>query len=190
MSLVRMLTLAFTLTALVPSAVQAQFTLEPGRVQLSGSASFSRTTAKVNENKADPEVRASVDPMVQYFVRYGLAVGGQTLLQYNSRGDNSLMTYGIGPGVSYYFGRGVQRLHPFIQGSLYYLRQDFEGAGGFTANSSQVGYQVAGGLLVLFSRNAGINSQLFYRADNADRGSDDISFRTLGLAIGISAFAF
>lgn len=178
------------LALVMPTAAEAQYTLSRGRVQLSGSASWSRTTMTASTGEEQKVTNATLTPGVQYFIRDGLAIGGQVVAQYQSQGESRSETYGVGPFVSYYFGRAVQRIYPFVQGGLHYYRVEQRGPLVTIPRLSATGYQASAGLLVVFTRTAGVTSQLLYRSMDLRGGDAQFDASEFGVSVGISAFAF
>ncbi|MEX2282012.1 MAG: hypothetical protein WEE89_05975 [Gemmatimonadota bacterium] len=95
-------TLLLAITALSASA-QTHAT-DRGSIIVAGDASLTSTKA---ENDDDRTTTLRLAPNLQYFIRPGLAIGGEVLLSRTSRGDASISQYGVGPRLSYYFGQGA-----------------------------------------------------------------------------------
>ena len=177
---------AVALFLFVPVAVlHAQtFALDRGSINIAGDAAFTSSGSSSNGDD-DRTTQFILTPTAHYFVIPGLAVGGDLVVSHFSRENNSSTTFGGGPSVAYYFGRGERKVYPFVSGSVTLLRTSFDNS--FTNQStSSTGYRGSGGVLLLLSRSVGITGELFYQGQN----SDNFDTNTYGLAFGVSAFVF
>lgn len=185
LSRTRPIAAALFVAALVPAAAFAQpAALSGGSVLLGGQASFSvDSDSETDENATS----LTLLPSVQYFVSPGLALGGTLRLTHTSEDDFSSTSYGAGPAISYYFVQdgGV---HPFVRASVQALRF----SSGVDTNESDTnifGFGGAAGILFLLTDGVGIDAAFYY--DRLEYGGDsDFNTSSLGLALGVSAFAF
>jgi hypothetical protein len=156
--------------------------VDRGSVLIGGDASF--TSVGIDNGASDGRVsQLSVNPNGQYLIRPGLAVGGDVLFTYVSDDGSNTTRYGVGPAVTYFFGRGERSYYPFVSGSfgVTHARDD-----NLDEDRTQTSYRGAGGLLVMLSRSVGVSGELFYQhIDNAQ-----LQTNTFGIAFGISAFVF
>lgn len=175
--------LAAALVALaLPEHADAQtYPTDRGSFIVAGGATASTSAITFDDDGEDRTERVSsvnLSPRVQYFVTPGLAVGGalSATLAWRDGGSNS--QFGVGPQVSYYFGRGDRRVYPFLSAGVSY-----EGIG---EEYSSFGQNAAAGLVFMLSRGVGLDGSLFYRrAEN-----DSATLNSFGLALGVTAFAF
>lgn len=181
--MIRSLAAVFVAGALWPAAAHAQPpALSQGSWLVSGQASFN-----VQDISGDDEKTTSFQflPALQYFVRPGLAVGGELLLTRTSRDDLTVTSYGVGPALSYYFVQDGD-VHPFVRGSARFSRMKSE-LGANESETSLIGLRAAGGALLLLSESVGLDIGLFF--DRVQFGDDlDVDVTTFGLAVGIAAF--
>jgi len=170
-------------TPLITAHAQT-YSVDQGSVLIGGRANV--TSVETDTDGASDSDRVNqllVNPTGQYFVTPGLAVGGDVLFSYASSDGTNVTRYGIGPAVTYFFGRGERRYYPFVSGSfgVTHARDDTLNEG-----RTQTRYRGSGGVLVMLSRNVGITGELFYqRIDN-----DQLQTNAFGLAFGFSAFLF
>ena len=173
-----------------PADSGAQYTLGRGRVLLGGQASYSRTSGESNGQDAPSRRDAVVASNVQYFVLDGFAVGLQANYMHANQGSISASTLGIGPGVSYYFGPAVTRVHPFVSASALITRGRASAPGVPSLSGSGGGYQVSAGVLFFLTRNSGLTASAFRQGSSISTGGVRSNSDVLGVALGVSAFAF
>ena len=110
-------------------------------------------------------------------------MGGDVLYSYASNDGSTVTQYGIGPAVTYFFGREERSYYPFVSGSVGVTRFN---RGGLDEGRTQTRYRGSGGILVMLNQRVGVTGELFYqRTDNEQLQTD-----AFGLAFGISAFLF
>lgn len=178
--------LFLAITALTASA-QTHAT-DRGSIIIAGDASLSSSKA---ENDDDRTTTIRLAPSLQYFIRPGLAIGGEVLLSRTSLGNASISQYGVGPRLSYYFGQGARTMHPFVSGSITFANGSSD-PGDIDFSSRDV--TLRAGLLFMVSNAVGINPNLFYQNTKTSftnaNGEIEGKTNTFGLAVGISAFVF
>ena len=119
----------------------------------------------------------NLDPSIHYFVARGLSVGGDLTIRRFRQGDTSSSSYGVGPGVMYFFGGSERPVYPYLSGTVRYYR---------SGDTNTIGYRAAGGALVMLADAVGLNGSLYF-----EQLDDDVSSRdAFGLAFGIAAFLF
>jgi hypothetical protein len=156
--------------------------IDRGSVLLDGDASFTSNTAGVNND--DRMTLLTVRPAVQYLILPGFAIGGVVSLAHSSLNGLSSTAFGVGPAVTYFFGKGERNFYPFVSGHLNLDRVIYSG----DQDARNVfSYRGAGGVLLMLSRSVGLTGELFYRGQNSRGNSNSNSF---GLAFGVSAFIF
>jgi outer membrane protein len=169
----------------LPGIVHGQTpALQRGSVLLSGQASFDVADRSSSDEK---ETTFLLLPSIQYFAGRGLALGGELSLTHASAGDFSSSSYGIGPAISYYFVKESD-LHPFVRGS-FRIAQTSSEISGTERDATVFGVRATGGVLFLLSESVGLDIGLYYDRYQL-RGDAEVDVSTLGLAVGISAFAF
>jgi len=168
-----------------PYTAHAQtYAVDQGSLLIGGRGSFtSVATDNDGASESDRVNQLFVNPSGQYFITPGLAVGGDVLFSYASDDGSNITRYGIGPSVTYFFGRDERSYYPFVSGSVGVTRFN---SGGLDEGRTQTRYRSSGGVLVMLSRSVGVTGELFYQhIDN-----DQLQTNAFGLAFGISAFLF
>ena len=174
---------AILASAAVARPVSAQeYATDRGSLILGGSAGVTRSSySQVLEGSTrdSHSTYAYLSPVVEYFVSPGLAVGGTLNVIHHGGDGSSFTSYGAGPIVSYYFGRGEQTVHPYVSGQAS-LSSAGSGASGL--------YGASAGALYMLSRSVGLDAGVFYRRQSVADSESHSS--NLGLALGFSAFTF
>ncbi len=188
MSHVRRLALLAGLLAALPAAAAAQsYPTDRGSLLLGGGAGFSSSGSSVDgEEQGNRSTYLSLSPNVQYFVVPGLAVGGSLSVSRQSNGDASITSYGIGPEVSYYFGKGERSLYPFVSAGVRYFRNN----GSDDFSTSSLGYGASTGAVFMFNRSVGLRTSLYYNANQFEVEDTEIDNDQFGVGIGFTAFTF
>jgi hypothetical protein len=172
---------AMAAAAALPARAQT-YPTDRGSLLLGGSASLSATvfTQEVDgARERDAVAGASLNPDVQYFVRPGLAVGGELGLATDFEGAGAVS---VGPRVSYYFGRGERRVYPYVSGGVSHVRAF--GGDRLTALTARTGG------VFMFSRQVGLNAGLVYTGFSADDEPGTERVDAFALALGFTAFTF
>ncbi len=179
--------MAGTFTLLAAPVLQAQsHATDKGSIAVGGSASFSSNKAP---GGSDRTTVLDLRPSLQYFLAPGVALGGQLTLGRASSDNTTSTTIGIGPLVSYYFGRISTSVVPFVSAEFSVAQNSFDSSiGGEDITST--GIMGAAGLLLLLSNSVGVNAQLYYRHLNLSNDIADVDGNSYGLAFGIAAFVF
>lgn len=166
---------------LAPATASAQpAALSGGSVLLGGQASFDVESAG---DDGDNITRLVLLPAVHYFIRPGLAFGGELRLTRVSQGDLSGTSIGAGPALSYYFVQDGA-VHPFVRASVQAVRSSSD-----DFDQNVFGMRAAGGLLFLLTESVGLDAALYY--NRLQYGGDaDGNTTNVGLALGVSAFVF
>lgn len=177
-----LLAAALVSLAVTGHAAAQAYPTDRGSFIVSGSAgAYTSTTTLDIEGDQDTENRYSevyVAPQVQYFVMPGLAVGGRVTVNAGWYEGDSRTQFGVGPQLSYYFGRDERRLYPYVSAGVSY--------DGFGNGEANLGQNAQAGLAFMLSRGVGLDSGIYYRGITQDEIRQDI----FGLAIGITAFVF
>lgn len=185
---------------LLPEAAQSQtYPVDQGSWIVGGSASF---TNQGNNNDEDRSTSLFLSPRGQYFVLPGLAIGGTVSLSYTTRDNFSTTGIGAGPAVSYYFGRGVRTVYPFVSASASIRHLSTElgvsvDIPGLDVNADQTNtsysFDVSGGVAVMIAKNVSLTGEMFYtqtRADNDNQIIETFESDVFGVRFGIAAFVF
>jgi len=175
---------ACALLAALPALAHAQsYAADRGSMLVGGTASFSSSATRSNGGPWNRSTRLDLGPRVQYFVLPGLAVGGDLSFS-RAFGDVTTTDYGAGPTVSYYFGRAERAWYPYVRARVGLHRVTY--SDGAQPSESWTGYAASGGVVLMLSREVGLDAALTYEIP-----SDELSdFRTLAFGLGISAFLF
>jgi hypothetical protein len=163
-----------------------------GRAQTSGSGPGAPT---------DASTAASLAPRLGYFVLPGLAVTGNLSLGYSNSDLGHQWGWGVGPGLTYYFGRGAKKLYPYVAGvTLFQWSRGYrDGTDGPIVKSDARRWQLSGGAVLLVARNVGLNGELYFsRAHlNTSIGSpgspsfeSSSTLEDYGLQFGVSLFVY
>ena len=176
------------LLAVSSTVVHAQsYAVDRGSILIDGQAAFRSQQLIVDgEPIGDRVTQLTLAPSALYFVVPGLAVGGELTFGYASAGDNSYRSWGVGPAVSYYFGRGRRSVHPYVGASAQVLKNSSDGA--TTYEETIRSYRGIAGLLFMLGDAVGVNAEVYY--SNTGLDERDAEESAYGLALGISAFVF
>lgn len=177
-----LLAAAALVAAVLPARAAGQaYPTDRGSFIVGGSAVAATNRISQDEDGERESEGSSVvnfAPGVQYFVRPGLALGGRLNVLLATDDGNTSTRLGVGPQISYYFGRGERQHYPYVSAGVSY--EDI-------GNSDHgVGQNAQAGLVFLLSRGVGLDTSLFYRRNEFDA----VRLETLGLALGITAFVF
>jgi len=158
------------------------YAVDQGSVLIGGRASFTSVATDRNGASYNDRINQLVlNPTGQYVIIPGLAVGGDVLFSYASDDGSAITQYGMGPTVTYFFGRGARSYYPFISGSVGVTHLN---RGDRDEGQTQTRYRGSGGVLVMLSQSVGVTGELFYQRTDTER----LQRSTFGLAFGISAF--
>jgi len=179
--------------AVTPGLAYAQaYATDKGSITLGGTASFTSSRAEIEDVSAPRVTSLTLAPRALFFLAPGLAVGGEAALGHIAADGESTTTYGLGPAVTYYFGRQQRSWYPFVAGSVHFTHV----SGDRQLGSDFRDLRASAGLLFLLSGSVGINSELFVSTSHTTFESpatlEELSSdtRAFGLAIGIAAFIF
>lgn len=183
MNLIRALLPALVLAAALPARAAAQaYPTDRGSFIVGGVAGLvhSRVSQElVGGEQEYSSTQLSVAPEVEYFVAPGLAVGGRFQVLGVWSEDTSQGLFGIGPQLSYYFGRDARSIYPYVSGGVSYFNDiDFD--------ARATGADAAAGLVFMLSRGVGLNTALFYDV----RVAEQTRVANMGVSVGVSAFVF
>ena len=172
------------LLAVLPARGAAQsYPTDRGSFIVGGSASLTTSKASIALLGSDEELRSTtlaVAPSAQYFVAPGLAVGGRVQSYTTWVDGESSGTFGVGPQLSYFFGRGDRRLYPYLSAGVSYDQEVGD------SDNHGSGVNAAGGLVFMLGRQVGLDTSLGFNHVSAGT----TTLQTFGLALGITAFAF
>lgn len=188
----------------IPCSVSArQNATDQGSFLVGGTAGLDqRTTTEQGGREVTSDV-LRLAPELQYFLLPGLAVGG--MIEYRRMSsdiaDPGTQTLsitsdivGFGPSISYYFGRGARRAHPFVSVSYIDSRIDLENSSGADNTQTMRYVDLAVGVVLMLSGHVGIEGELFWRdgeiEEAAGTTSRSLEDRSSGLRVGVAAFVF
>jgi hypothetical protein len=97
-------------------------------------------------------------------------LGGDALIYY---ADTDGTAVGVGPAISYYFGSGNQKLHPFLAASTSLTHSG-------STDDIDLTFRGSAGLLRMLSRSLGLDGRVYYQTGWGPT--------VLGLGFGLSAF--
>ncbi|MDF1505053.1 hypothetical protein [Roseisolibacter sp. H3M3-2] len=174
--------------------------IDRGSLLVSGGASFQRQRTRievdgVQGSSTSTTTSLSLAPAVLFFVRPGLALGGDVQLGYSDFGGGSATSFAVGPAARYYFGRGAARTLPYLGASArvgrFTIEQD-EGPATGEREGSLWGVEATAGLTWLVSRQVGVfgEAHLGRTVQSVDQGANDTDNTAtgFGLRFGVSAF--
>jgi hypothetical protein len=188
--------------ASAPRAEAQTYAIDRGSWLLGG-------TARITGNRSTGDESASflidVNPRVGYFVVPHLAVHANLQFQRIGYDGGRSHQWGVGPGLTYYFGGRDSRVHPFVTGRT--LRQWQRASNDVASLEPRAkGWSWLGGAGAawLVAKNVGITGELFYqwnestteyvRIDPVTGGFGPVESRfeseQYGLQVGVSVFAF
>lgn len=177
------LSLVFLLVGTITAQAQSYAT-DRGSFVLGGAVNVSSENVPAVGEEDGRYTSILVNPRVEYFVSSGLAIGGTANLWHTRFDGDGETAYGVGPRVSYFFGRGERTLYPYLSTETSYAA--FRGG-----DRGSLSYAGSAGLLYMLTRAVGLNSAVFYQVQTwTGDDADDPSVHTMGLAVGISAFVF
>jgi outer membrane protein with beta-barrel domain len=135
-----------------------------------------------------------LSPRLGYFVVPGLAMTANLEYGRFSYDAGVTSTYGLGPGMTYYFRHRQTVLNPFLSARTLYVheRVNPDGASDFTSDSFT--WLVAAGAALFLARNVALTGEIFY---NHAHFSDEFSGTTqsnnaeeYGTQFGVSVHVF
>ncbi len=179
-SLMRVSLFALALAALVTvPSVSAQDTGYPiarGNVSIGGTANISST----GYEDSDRLTEVTISPSVGYFITDGLMIGANLSFTSLSNGDDTQSLFGIGPGLTYFFGQPGASVYPHVGAAVAFET----GSGDYSA----FGGEVFAGALFMVARNVGITGQAFGQFVSADVGGGSVTGNSFGVRGGVTAF--
>lgn len=182
---------------LVPSIAQAQnYAVDKGSFLIGGDVNINGSGLLRSSGGRSLEIQ--LNPSAQYFVLPGLAVGGGLQLSHIENSSFYRSTsYGIGPNISYYFGRDETRVFPYVSAGVNLVRSSTERTATTHLESVEVKWKntalaadLSGGLLFMLTRGVGLSGELFYNAKTFWGVGGGVDSNRLGFRIGVSAFVF
>ncbi len=170
----------FLLALLVPSAMLAQsYALTPGSWRVGGSASVTGFRDVGNDRRF---FTIDFSPRIGYFVFKGLSFDANLRFARTSSQGQTSSLWGVGPGLTYYFGQQDWRVYPFASGRTLFT------FGEFTDRYAWLG---GVGVVILLNAHVGILAELFYQFDDVNRNTGQGNeSETYGLRFGVAAFAY
>jgi hypothetical protein len=156
----RLVSLAVLLAAVPFTPCLAQtHAVDRGAWQLGGSVRITGFRDIGNDTRS---FVLDLNPRVGYFILPGLAVTANLQLARASNDNGHTSTYGVGPGVTYYFGGGPRRFLPFLSGRTLWVQSTSYADAGGSASLETWDWLVSGGALFLVAKNVGVTGEVFY----------------------------
>jgi hypothetical protein len=135
-----------------------------------------------------------LNPRVGYFVVPGLALTANLEYGHFSQDDAAVSTYGIGPGVTYYFRHRGATLNPFLSGRTLYIHRHVDADNVTAATNDSFTWLVAGGAALFLARNVAVTGEVFYSHDHFSNDFGDFSqsndSEEYGTQFGVSVHVF
>jgi hypothetical protein len=183
------LVIAVAIALAVPTGSRAQsYAVNRGSWIVGGTAGFSSSGG---DGGGDRITLLFLAPAGQYFVMPGLALGGQLRLSHSRSGSTGSTGYGAGPAATYYFGRGVRPVYPYLGASVSLARTSLSsGFGNDPPATTSTQFEPCAGLLLMLGRNVGVDTRLYYLSRHQHFSGVDHKTNEYGLAVGVSAFVF
>lgn len=194
------------LVSTAPGVVQSQQSpIQKGSIQVAGTASLTHEHDIGNDFGW---TSLELAPRVGYFIAHGLAVNGNFRFQriwYDDQEtikDQRALTWGIGPGLTYYVPTRFQRLYPFVSARTLFLRTSLHSTQTLSNNviplrshSTNNVWLISGGALYMLGKHVGITSELFYEheyftSQYGPSSATGNSSEMYGVQWGIAAFIF
>jgi len=135
----------------------------------------------------------SLNTGISYFVMPRLAVGGIVNLSSSSQGEESSMSLGAGPQVSFYFGNvsaaAKGSVFPFVHGAFLFGRQSSKST--FMDESIEVTLTmtsiiIGGGAMYMLSNSVALIGEATYQIDTYSAEGSSISGNSINLLFGIA----
>jgi hypothetical protein len=190
---------ALTLTGAAPAHPQT-FATDKAVWQVGGNVYLARSRSLGNATlqPSDGSTTVSLAPRLGYFLLPGLAVTGNLSLSYTGQDIGHSWSWGVGPGLTYYFGRAARSFYPYVAGltQFAWLHTDQDdGLGGSALRSDAQHWQISGGAVVLVARNVGLNGELYYSrtylsSSNSMGFDGSTTQEQYGLQFGVSLFVY
>jgi hypothetical protein len=190
---------ALTLTGAAPVHSQT-FATDKAVWQVGGNVHLARSRSLGTGTllPSDGATTVSLAPRLGYFLLPGLALTGNLSLSYTGQDGGHSWSWGGGPGLTYYFGRGTKSLYPYVAGitQFSWLRSSQDDRfGGASLRSSAKVWQLSGGAVVMVARNVGLNGELYYSrsylsSSNSNGLGSSNTQEDYGLQFGVSLFVY
>ena len=130
-----------------------------------------------------------LNPRVGWFVASRLALSANAVYQRFSNEFSVSSTWGVGPGLTYYFGSGEETVLPFLSG-----RSLLRWSGAPGSDWRTVSLLGGAGLVFMVSRHVGVRAELFYQWNGTTVSSGSVTggntSEEFGVLFGVTAFVF
>jgi hypothetical protein len=188
----RDLLLAFAILASVTTRAATQtYAMDRGVWLLSGSASLAHSKSS---GSSSGHTGLGITTTAGYFVVPGLALSANFQFGHSAGEGATATSYGVGPGISYYFGRANTKLHPYLAAAALYQHQSFSNSGVSTSTWHSFTYTGSGGLALLVARNVGATGEVYYMHSNSKASSPNNvttgSSTQYGTRFGLAIFIY
>lgn len=187
-----LLFLVVVLLSALPAAAQQPLPFAAGHSLVGGRAGFERRSGDLYEQGAAEERRIQIDLRGQYFVRPGLALGADVMLERSDREPFGTTTFGVGPSASYFVGDSTSNAYPFASVSGRFI-------GHFVSDDARTlryfggGINASGGLAYRLGDHVAATVEVLFAFEMAapESASSSYDSRTsLGLRLGLLAFLY
>jgi len=184
----------FSLLVLIP-AIQAenskpQSPIDKGSINLGGSFSLDSSGGDLYEIDGDRQTMTMFTPGFRYFIKDGIAVGGDIMYLRIGQGDDSMTTLGIGPAAAYFFKTKSDKFYPYVGLGLLYSNYSIE-AGTWDSSASGFDFRFGAGLAYMLGKNLALTGELRYHIQSLKpEEGDSESGNVIAFLIGFAAFLY
>jgi len=177
------------------------FAMDKGSLNIAGTITFESRGGDLYEvYDADLRERRvsvyTINPSFLYFVMPNLGIGAEILYDNVSMVDESLSIFSFGPRAAYFFGSEGSSSYPYLGGGISYANVGSDG----TITMNRILYPEGSmiriipfmGVVFMFSKNVGMNIEVYAKIDSFKAGGGDQSYQgdTVGLRVGFSGFLY
>ena len=174
-------------TCISGSLFGQSYAVDKGATIASGMASFSYSGGKLYESTDGKGLTTiSLSPAVNYLVIPNFFIGGSLGLTYQTRGDNSSTSLGIGPQLGYFIGNSESTAFPYLTAGFRYNIISLTGYE--TANGSDI--LLGFGVLVPMKGNIGFTIECGYHIMSVTYSGESRSGNIISLGIGFSGLFY
>jgi len=162
---------------------------DKGSILLSGGLMFSDIGGDLYESGNGKLLSLQISQSYLSFIKPGLGVGSEVFFGYQKQGNNSLMSFAVGPQLAYYVSSNYQpevikgKIYPFIRTSILFevvnnkINRSTQSENGFI-------YYIGGGIMVMLTNSVGLNFEIAYQEEKYN----DQSGNSINFMIGIVTF--
>jgi hypothetical protein len=190
-----------TVLCLAASTVAAQSTpsspIARGSRLIGGSANVARVMIEEDDGTETRYTTMSVNPMLLWFIRDRLAIGGEVGLGRTVGKDFRSTSLRIGPAVRLFFAQPLAKTLPFLGAAVTFGSENSR-FGTTDLDGSQEELELVAGATQMVARHVGLTGELFLGRVNTESDFDgdfgpfssESKVTTFGVRFGITAFVF